>query len=220
MQHMEEAFAAAAAMGVTVTVAAGDNGSGDAVTDGLAHVDFPASAPHALACGGTRPAMAGGRIAAETVWDDGRPGGAGGGGISVVFPVPAYQLEAQVPVSANPEADAAGACPISAAMPTPIPAMPSRVNGQAMTVGGTSAVAPLWAGAHRPVRPVLGPVRRCFIHPFLYSAAARAGLHDITAGAQRGLFRRAGLGRLHRTGPRRQRLAGRLTAASAPGASA
>jgi kumamolisin len=124
MQHMEQAFAAAAAMGVTVTVAAGDSGSGDAVTDGLAHVDFPASAPHALACGGTRLEMAGGRIAAETVWDDGQGGGAGGGGISVVFPCPPTSKVRGSRRRPTREAKPGGACPISVAMPTPILVMP------------------------------------------------------------------------------------------------
>ena len=41
-------------LGVTVCAAAGDNGSGDAVSDGKAHVDFPAPSPFMLAYGGTR----------------------------------------------------------------------------------------------------------------------------------------------------------------------
>src|SRR6202167_5643810 len=49
MTAMDEAFQAAATMGITVCVAAGDNGSSDGVTDGADHVDFPASSPHALA---------------------------------------------------------------------------------------------------------------------------------------------------------------------------
>ncbi len=50
-----------------------------------------------------------------------------------------------------------------------------------MTVGGTSAVAPLWAGLIALLNQSLGrPVG--FLHPFLYSAAARPGLHDITSG--------------------------------------
>ncbi len=53
MTAFEQAFAGAAAMGVTILCAAGDNGSTDGVGDGAQHVDFPASAPHALACGGT-----------------------------------------------------------------------------------------------------------------------------------------------------------------------
>ena len=51
---LDSACQAAAALGVTITVASGDNGSGDGVTDGADHVDFPASSPHVLACGGTK----------------------------------------------------------------------------------------------------------------------------------------------------------------------
>ncbi len=182
MQQMEEAFAAAAAMGVTVTVAAGDNGSGDAVTDGLAHVDFPASAPHALACGGTRLEMSGARIAAETVWDDGQAGGAGGGGISVAFPVPAYQQDARIPVSANPGGRRGRGVPDICGNADPDTGYAVRVDGQTMTVGGTSAVAPLWAGLIALFNQSLGRSVG-FLHPFLYSAAARTGLHDITAGS-------------------------------------
>ena len=70
---LDEALADAAALGITVCVAAGDNGSGDAVTDGQPHTDFPASSPHALACGGTalHEDAASGTISSETVWNDG-----------------------------------------------------------------------------------------------------------------------------------------------------
>ena len=53
MTAMDEAFQAAATLGVTVCIASGDNGSSDGVTDGGDHVDFPASSPFALGCGGT-----------------------------------------------------------------------------------------------------------------------------------------------------------------------
>src|SRR5579859_198371 len=43
MQQFDQAFQAAATLGVTVCCASGDNGTGDGVTDGKAHVDFPAS---------------------------------------------------------------------------------------------------------------------------------------------------------------------------------
>ncbi|MBO0816710.1 MAG: peptidase S53, partial [Actinobacteria bacterium] len=81
---LDQAFADAAALGVTVTAAAGDNGSSDRVSDGKAHADFPASSPHALACGGTslRVDPATGNVSAETVWNDGPGGGATGGGVS------------------------------------------------------------------------------------------------------------------------------------------
>ena len=69
---MDAAMADAAALGITVCVAAGDNGSGDGVTDGQVHVDFPASSPNALACGGTKliadPST--GVISSEVVWNE------------------------------------------------------------------------------------------------------------------------------------------------------
>ena len=90
---LDQAMADAAALGVTVTVAAGDNGSTDGQNDGANHTDFPASSPHALACGGTslRANPATGVISSETVWNDGATGGATGGGVSDVFPLPSWQ---------------------------------------------------------------------------------------------------------------------------------
>ena len=94
---MEQILTEAAAAGVTVTVASGDNGSTDGVNDGKQHVDFPASAPHALGCGGTRLNIANGKISSETVWNDLPSDGAGGGGISVEFAVPSYQSATTLP---------------------------------------------------------------------------------------------------------------------------
>src|SRR5437879_413574 len=86
---LDQAFADAAALGVTVTAAAGDNGSSDRVSDGKAHADFPASSPHALACGGTSLRVnTAGAVSAETVWNDGPGGGATGGGVSDTFGLP------------------------------------------------------------------------------------------------------------------------------------
>jgi kumamolisin len=53
MTSFDNAFQSAAALGITVCIASGDNGSSDGATDGADHVDFPASSPHVLACGGT-----------------------------------------------------------------------------------------------------------------------------------------------------------------------
>jgi kumamolisin len=182
MHQMEAAFAAAVAMGVTVTVAAGDNGSSDGVKDGLAHVDFPASAPHALACGGTSLRLTKGTITSETVWDDGTKGGAGGGGISAVFPVPSYQAKASIPPSVNPGHALGRGVPDICGDADPDTGYRVRVDGETTTIGGTSAVAPLWAALIALFNESLGePVG--FIHPFLYSAAGMAGLHDITSGS-------------------------------------
>ena len=106
MTSMNEAFQSAAAMGVTVCVAAGDDGSTDGVSDGLNHVDFPASSPNVLACGGTKLVASANAISSEVVWNElASNEGATGGGVSDVFPLPAYQNNAGVPPSANPGAD-------------------------------------------------------------------------------------------------------------------
>jgi kumamolisin len=182
MNQMEEAFTAAAAMGVTVTVAAGDNGSSDGVTDGLQHVDFPASAPHALGCGGTRLEIKGGSIASETVWNDGPGQGAGGGGISDVFPVPAYQDSASIPPSANPGGRVGRGVPDVCGDADPDTGYTIRVDGQTIPIGGTSAVAPLWAGLIALLNQGLGrPVG--FLQPFLYTSAGVAALHDVVKGS-------------------------------------
>ena len=181
MQELERSFQAAAAMGVTVTTAAGDTGSSDGVTDGMAHVDFPASAPHGLACGGTRLLLNDGQISSETVWDDAPGSDAGGGGISAIFPVPDYQQSADVPPSANANHNVGRGVPDVCADADPDTGYVVRVDGQTLTVGGTSAVAPLWAGLVALLNQSLGqPVG--FLQPFLYSPAGIAGLHDITSG--------------------------------------
>ncbi|EQD33357.1 Peptidase S53 propeptide, partial [mine drainage metagenome] len=83
------AFQDAAVLGVTVTVAAGDGGATDGGPAGTLEVDFPASSPYVLACGGTRLLLSGNVIDAETVWNDLSTGdGATGGGVSRIFPRP------------------------------------------------------------------------------------------------------------------------------------
>ena len=78
-------------------MASGDNGSTDGVTDGKQHVDFPASAPHALGCGGTKLTIQNGQIASEVVWNELPSEGATGGGISIEFAVPSYQPATKMP---------------------------------------------------------------------------------------------------------------------------
>ena len=120
---MDAAMADAAALGITVCVASGDNGSGDAVSDGQAHVDFPASSPHALGCGGTKlladPAT--GVISSEVVWNETAANeGAGGGGVSDEFALPSWQATAGVPARAGTSLRGlrAGVCPMWRATPT------------------------------------------------------------------------------------------------------
>ena len=102
MAALDAACQSAAALGITITVASGDNGSSDAVNDKNDHVDFPASSPHVLACGGTNLQCSGTSISDETAWDDQPQGGATGGGVSDIFPLPAWQAGARVPKPAKP----------------------------------------------------------------------------------------------------------------------
>ncbi|HYB46122.1 MAG TPA: S53 family peptidase, partial [Streptosporangiaceae bacterium] len=103
MAAMNQAMSDAAALGITVCAAAGDNGSGDAVNDGEPHCDFPASSPYALGCGGTTlmadPST--GVISSEVVWNETASGdGATGGGVSDQFALPSWQANAGVPAQA------------------------------------------------------------------------------------------------------------------------
>src|ERR1700679_3563219 len=96
--NFDEAFQAAAAVGVTVCIAPGDSGSSDGVNDGQNHVDFPASDPFVLGCGGTSLQASNDQIVNETVWNDEPSGGATGGGVSDIFPLPAWQDGFGVPL--------------------------------------------------------------------------------------------------------------------------
>jgi kumamolisin len=182
MQAFDQAAQAAAALGVTITAAAGDNGSGDGVGDGKAHVDFPASSPHILACGGTRLSGSGTKISSETVWNDGPAGGATGGGISDEFAPPAWQSGAHVPPSANPGGHQGRGVPDVAGDADPVTGYQVQVDGQQMVFGGTSAVAPLWAGLIALVNQNLkSPVG--FLNPLLYTKVPAGTLHDVTSGS-------------------------------------
>ena len=173
MAAFEQAFAEAAAMGVTVLCASGDNGSGDGVGDGQPHVDFPASAPHALGCGGTRLVLPPGGPVLETVWNEG-PDSATGGGYSAVFGRSDYQ-QGLVGGSSRGVPDVAGDA-------DPASGYQVRVDGQNLVFGGTSAVAPLWAGLLVLINQQLGhPVG--FLNPLLYGSLQAAGvMRDITIG--------------------------------------
>jgi kumamolisin len=183
MTSMDEAFQSAAVMGVSVCVAAGDDGSTDGVTDGLNHVDFPASSPNVLACGGTQLVASSNSITSETVWNElANNEGATGGGISDVFPLPSYQNGAGVPPSANPNKNVGRGVPDVTGDADPTTGYVTRVDGNPDVIGGTSAVAPLWAGLIALINQSIGkPVG--FINPLLYQDASTArDLNDITSG--------------------------------------
>jgi kumamolisin len=143
MNAMNSSFQAANVLGIPVFCASGDDGSSDGGVDGLAHVDFPSSSPFAVGCGGTSLKSAGGAIKSEVTWNAG--GGATGGGVSGHFPVPPYQASIN-PTSANPGGGRGRGVPDVAAVGDPATGYQVFIDGQALVFGGTSAVAPLFAG--------------------------------------------------------------------------
>jgi kumamolisin len=183
LNAMNAALEDAANMGVTVTVAAGDNGATDGVKDGQLHVDFPASSPYVIACGGTTLKAKGGTIASEQVWNELASGnGATGGGISDIFALPAYQQNAGVPATAS--GFVGRGVPDVAGDADPTTGYAVRVDGQNTVVGGTSAVAPLWAGLVALINQQLGtPVG--YLNPLLYQVP-ESDFRDIVTGGTDG----------------------------------
>jgi kumamolisin len=179
LDAMETALEDAAALGVTVTVAAGDSGSSDGESDGQPHVDFPSSSPYALACGGTRLMAQGGVIQSEVVWNEEASGdGATGGGVSTVFPLPVWQQGSAVPES--PAGSPGRGVPDVSGNADPLTGYQVLVDGEAQVIGGTSAVAPLWAALIARFNQKLGrPVGEP--HVAFYQIGIKA-FRDITQG--------------------------------------
>ena len=185
----------AALAGITVCVAAGDDGSGDQETDGHAHLDFPSSSPFILAVGGTSFRIRGG-TRTEVAWKDGDGiradgGGSTGGGVSVHFPRPTWQ-NVHIP-SVNPGSIDGRVVPDVAADAQSDGRTTGYfyyVDGQAGLNGGTSASAPLWASLIARMNAALGGGRTLgFVTPLLYQNLAGGagtvgviGFNDITSG--------------------------------------
>jgi kumamolisin len=176
---METALQDAAALGVTVTVAAGDSGSSDGETDGQPHVDFPASSPYSLGCGGTTLVASGATIQSEVVWNETASNeGATGGGVSVEYPLPTWQQNANVP--ALPSGSTGRGVPDVSGNADPMTGYQVVVDGQSTVIGGTSAVAPLWAALIARLNQSLGaPVGD--VHAAIYQIG-EPGFRDITQG--------------------------------------
>jgi len=183
LQNYNTAFQEAAALGVTVLVAAGDHGSSDMYpNDKKKRVDFPSASPWVLSCGGTHLEAGGGGITSEVVWNS-NDGWATGGGVSVNFPLPDYQKNIGVPkLGGGKTAKTGRGVPDVAGDADSATGYKVRVDGQNTIIGGTSAVAPLWAGLVALWNQQLGkPVG--FLNSLIYTnPVARAAFHDITQG--------------------------------------
>lgn len=194
-ENFDQALQSAAHLGITVCVASGDSGSanfaaGDPNWDGGAHVDFPASSPYALGCGGTRITATASAITSEVVWHSGKNIGSGGG-VSRFFPLPSYQANANIPPATNPAGPVMRGVPDVSGDAASESGYRVLCDGQEFPdpskhlpgIGGTSAVAPLWAGLIALLAQSLG-TKLGWIHPQLYALAPSTGaFHDITVGS-------------------------------------
>ena len=178
---MLEACTDGAGVGVTITAAAGDNGASDGVSDGKLHVDLPACLPPVLACGGTKLTLSAGAIQTEVVWNElAANEGATGGGVSAIQPIPSYQAHAGVPVQTQTKFAGRGV-PDVAGDADPVTGYKVRVDGQNTVIGGTSAVAPLWAGLIALINQQMGKAVG-FVQPALYQMIGTPAFHEVTTG--------------------------------------
>jgi kumamolisin len=180
---MDSALHMAAAMGITVLAASGDNGSNDGVYDGLAHCDFPAADPYVLSCGGTSLQLdAKGQLKNEVVWNNGN-GWATGGGVSEDFLLPGWQSADEVPRQVDSGQQGRGVPDIAGnadALRSPYEVV---VDGSWMSVGGTSTVAPLYAGLLAVIAASSG-TRPGFLSPYLYQLSSQPNLYfDVDSGS-------------------------------------
>jgi kumamolisin len=192
LQAINTALQAAAMVGITVCVSSGDDGTNCDMPDSRVHVEFPGSSPFVLSVGGTMLAGAGG-AQDEVVWWE-SPGrrignghsGATGGGVSAIFPRPAWQTVGIK--SLNGGAIQGRVVPDVAALAGP-PLYAGVLNGQSFPDGGTSASAPLWASLLARISAALPAAKQQrFVAPLLYQngpgggTVGEAGCIDILSG--------------------------------------
>jgi kumamolisin len=179
MDHIDATLQEAVALGVTVLAATGDYGANFGIGGGKVHTLFPASDPFITACGGTSISDVSGGNFDEVVWNDGS--GATGGGVSDCFNLPAWQTSVGVPKSLNDGKvrrgvpDVAGNADESSGYILIVGGKPT------VPIGGTSAVAPLYAGLLALVNAQFStPVG--YLNPTLYGLAGPYVFRDITSG--------------------------------------
>lgn len=181
---LEGAAQDGAALGVTIVAASGDQGASDGEPSGTLAVDFPASSPYVLGCGGTRLVLSGTTIASEVAWNDLSEGeGATGGGVSEEFPLPSYQEAAKVPPA--PDGVVGRGVPDVAADADPVTGYAVVVDGDGADIGGTSAAAPLWAALLARCAQGLGQPLG-YLNPRLYTATFASAFRPITQGSNGG----------------------------------
>ncbi|WP_051740256.1 protease pro-enzyme activation domain-containing protein [Kitasatospora sp. MBT66] len=191
MTAVDNAFKQAAAQGISVFSASGDDGSRDCTrsTSGstVKAVDFPASSPHQTGVGGTNlKVSAGNAYSSESAWST------AGGGVSTVFAKPSWQTGTGVNGTMRTVPDVSSNA-------DPQSGFAIYTAGGWQVYGGTSAAAPLWSGyaaqfnqkAKAAGQPVLGEAG-----PRLYALANSSSygttFHDVTTGSNQDFPTRTG----------------------------
>lgn len=186
LQAENAIFLQMAAHGQTIYAAAGDSGAYDDYPSLALVVDDPASQPYVTSVGGTKLTVdpTSGAYSDESVWNEGQGNGAGGGGVSSVWPLPSWQTNVSTVYSKTHRN-----VPDVALNADPSTGYSIYYNGQWTIYGGTSCAAPLWAAFTACInqervasqKPVLG-----FANPLLYAigvgSAYTVNFHDITSG--------------------------------------
>ncbi len=183
IRAIDQALLAAAHLGITVFASAGDAGALNNSPDKLPSVNFPASSPHCLSCGGTTPRPSASQNREEIVWNSTHHGlkGITGGGVSRKFGVPSWQRNADVPL--GPTGKQGRGVPDLAGPADPRYGGELLVAGCTFSSAGTSAVAPLWAALIARCNQALAA--RCgHLNPLLYRLARKdtPALRAVTKG--------------------------------------
>lgn len=194
IQRDEQAIEAAVAHGINIFKSTGDSGAYQCERfdsgDHRLSVEWPASSPGVIAVGGTSLAVSSsGGYEGETAWEDVLEASGGGGGVSAVFPRPAWQ---SAPGVNSRYSDGKRQIPDVSANADPNTGWALVTGGSLAPTAGTSAAAPFWAGAMALIEQYAhrhGANRLGFVDPMLYRIASSAQVappfHDITVGTNR-----------------------------------
>ncbi|GLV53835.1 hypothetical protein KDH_06860 [Dictyobacter sp. S3.2.2.5] len=187
---LDAIFAQGAAQGQAFFAASGDSGAYDCGNGSTTlAVDSPADDPYVVGVGGTTLNVgSGGTYSSESAWGSGSEGG--GGGISTYFNRPSYQSgpnltnsKREVPdvsADANPSTGYSVYCTVTAA---------GCSSSGWISVGGTSAAAPLWAGIAGDTNEYLTAQGKATLgsasadlYKLYNTAQTYSAYHDVTSG--------------------------------------